>query len=146
MTTLTEIKALWKADAVINELDLSKESLRSPMLHSKYLDLLVDAKRKLSSKRRDLIRMQQFKIKYWNGHCTKDELVALDLPQYQFTKPLKGELDDKLSADDDCIQILEHIEELEVIVFTLESIMKAINSRGWDIKNSIEWNKFQAGG
>lgn len=146
MYNLEQLKEAWKVDVKISELDLSRESLKVPSLHSKYLDLLVDAKRKLSRKRHDLARMHQFKQKYWAGLLTKEELKEYDLPQYQYSKPLKGEVDAKLAGDDDCIAIQEEIEEIELQVFFLESVMKSVHSRSFDIKNSIEFSKFQAGG
>lgn len=145
MPTLSEIKADWSKDSKINDLDLSREALRGPSLHSKYLDLLVDAKRQTAKHRHDLAKMQALKVRYWNGLLSKAELEQYGLPQYQYAKPMKAEIDSKLAADDDCIDIQEKIDELEIIIYTLESIMKSIASRGWDIRNAIEWNKFQAG-
>lgn len=142
---LDSLKDEWKKDTVINQLDLSRESLKTPHVHSKYVDLLVDAKRKVSRKRHDLARMQQFKTRYFNGLLTKEELKEYDLPQYQYSKPLKSEMQNMLDADEDCIKIKEEIEECELIVFFLENVMKSIYSRSFDIKNSIEFSKFQAG-
>lgn len=142
---IEELKKEWQIDTKINELDLSRESLKTPHVHSKYVDMLVDAKRKVSRKRHDLARMQQFKTRYFSGLLTKDELVEYDLPQYQFTRPLKGEMQNMLDADEDCIKIKEEIEECELIVFFLENVMKSIYSRSFDIKNSIDFSKFQAG-
>lgn len=143
--SLDEIKAEWKKDTVINEHDLSRESLKSPHIHSKYIDMLVDAKRKVSRKKHDLARMQQFKTRYFSGLLTKDELIEYNLPQYQYSKPLKSDMAGVLDADEDCIKIKEEIEECELIVFFLDNVMKSIYSRSFDIKNSIEFSKFQAG-
>ena len=145
MNTLEEFKAEWKKDTVINQLDLSRESLKSASIHSKYIDLLVDSKRRVSRKGHDLARMHQFKKKYWAGHLTKEELIEYGLPQYQLTAPLKSQTDSMLEADEDCIKIKEEVEELELIVFFLENVMKSIYSRSFDIKNSIDFSRFQAG-
>lgn len=142
---LEELKQSWKSDTKINELDLSRESLKTPHLHSKYLDLLIDAKRRTSKTRHDLARMQQFKGRYYRGELSKDELKEYGLPQYQFNAPLKSQMESVLDADEDCIKIKENIEELETMVYMLEAIMKSIYSRSFDIKNSIEFTKFQAG-
>jgi len=142
---LEELQQEWKIDTKINELDLSRESLKTPHLHSKYIDHLVGAKRRLSRAKHDLARMAAFKVKYWSGHLTKEELIEYELPQYQYTKPLKSEVEGKLLADEDYIKILDNIEGLEIMIGFLESVMKSIFARSFDIKNSIEWGKFQAG-
>lgn len=139
------LKAEWKDDTKINQLDLSRESLKTPHIHSKYIDLLVDAKRKVSRKNHDLARMHQFKKRYWAGQLSKEELIDYGLPQYQLNAPLKSQVDSMLDADEDCIKIKEEIEECELIVFFLENVMKSIYSRSFDIKNSIDFSKFQAG-
>lgn len=142
---LDEIQQNWKKDCSINELDLSRESLKIPHLHSKYIDLLVGAKRQVSRAGHDLARMQHVKSKYYKGELTKAELEGYELIPYQFNKPLKSEMEAILDADEDCIKIKENIEGLGIMIYFLESVMKSIQSRSFDIKNSIEWGKFQAG-
>lgn len=143
---IEELKKEWKRDAQINELDLSREALKVPQLHSKYIDLFTDAKRKFTRKKHDLARMQQFKARYYRGELTKAELVEYNLAQYQLNKVLNSQMEAVLAADEDCIKIAEEIEELEIIVFFLEGVMRSIYSRSFDIKNSIAFSVFQAGG
>ena len=143
--TLSELQKEWKIDCKINELDLTREALRVPHLHSKYIDHLITAKRQMSSLKHDLSRIYNFKKRYWDGLLTKEELEEYRLPQYQFAKPLKSELDTKLAADEDCIKILKRIEEIEIMTGFLESVVKSIFSRSFDIKNAIDFARFQAG-
>jgi uncharacterized protein (DUF39 family) len=44
------------------------------------------------------------------------------------------------------ISIDAKISMLEVKVLTLEEIMKSINSRGYQIKNAIDWRRLTLGG
>ena len=37
---LTELQDTWEADCKINELNLGQESIKTPNLHAKYLNLL----------------------------------------------------------------------------------------------------------
>lgn len=143
--TLDQLKNEWKTDTKIDQHDLSRESLNGAKLHSKYLDLLIECKREAKRHTHDLARMYQFKQRYWSGLFTKEELKEFNLPQYQFAKPLKAEMDSKLAADEDCISIQESIDECELKIFFLESVMKSVHSRSFDIKNSIDFARFQAG-
>ena len=36
-------------------------------------------------------------------------------------------------------------EYFKTVIYTLEQILRSINSRTWDIKSAIEWNKFTNG-
>jgi len=65
--------------------------------------------------------------------------------QYLGAKPLKNEMDEQLDGDFDLIKKKDRIVYWETIVDTLERILRSIGSRGWDIKNAIEWHKFTNG-
>jgi hypothetical protein len=34
---------------------------------------------------------------------------------------------------------------LETVVDYIKGVIKSVDNRGWDIKNAIEWRKFEAG-
>ena len=50
-----------------------------------------------------------------------------------------------LEADDDIIQQTDKVEYIRTVTDFLERVLRSISSRGWDIKNSIEWTKFTNG-
>jgi hypothetical protein len=54
-------------------------------------------------------------------------------------------MDEFLQTDDDLITSQDKLEYLKTVLLQLESILKSLNSRTWDIKNSIEWTKFTNG-
>jgi N6-adenosine-specific RNA methylase IME4 len=54
-------------------------------------------------------------------------------------------MDEFLSNDSDMIDLQDKIEYFKVVTQHLEQILRSLNSRTWDIKNSIEWTKFTNG-
>ena len=56
--------------------------------------------------------------------------------------------DDEVLLDGDELlgKIAIKIEYVETHIYFLESVMNGIKSRGWDIKNAIEYKRFLAGG
>jgi hypothetical protein len=48
-------------------------------------------------------------------------------------------------VDADLIIQQDKIEYLKTVMYQLEQIIRSLNSRTWDIKNSIEWTKFTNG-
>ena len=54
-------------------------------------------------------------------------------------------MDEFMATDEDLIQSQDKLEYLKTVLLQLESILKSLHSRTWDIKNSIEWTKFTNG-
>ena len=54
-------------------------------------------------------------------------------------------MEEHLQGDFDLIKKQDRISYYETVVSFLESVLRSIHSRGWDIKNAIEWHKFTNG-
>ena len=142
---LSEIQEEWKVDSKINELELGREAVKVATLHSKYLTLLSNIKLQLRKAESDYNNMRRVKYKYYRGELSRDELEKLNLEQYLGNKPLKNEMDEFMLCDEDLNLLTDKIEYYKTVVFTLEQILRSLNSRTWDIKLAIEWNKFTNG-
>ena len=142
---LSEIQEEWKVDSKINELELGREAVKVATLHSKYPTLLSNIKLQLRKAESDYNNMRRVKYKYYRGELSRDELEKLNLEQYLGNKPLKNEMDEFMLCDEDLNLLTDKIEYYKTVVFTLEQILRSLNSRTWDIKSAIEWNKFTNG-
>jgi len=76
---------------------------------------------------------------------TQAELLDEEWTQWQGNKPLKNEMDEYLQVDTNLISLQDKIEYFKTILYHLEQIIRSLNSRTWDIKNSIEWQRFTNG-
>ena len=76
---------------------------------------------------------------------TRDELESEGWTQFQGNKPLKNEMDEILNTDSELIGLQDKVEYFKTVLNQLEQIVRSINSRTWDVKNSIEWHKFTNG-
>lgn len=142
---LSEVQEQWAKDAIIDRTNLGFESIQNPILHSKYLTKLSNVKLLVRKAESDYLVMRKAKYRYFKGEMTREELAERGWRQYQGRAPLKSEMDEYLTTDDDMIKLTDKHEYLKTVQFTLEQIMKAIGSRGWEIKAAIEWEKMQAG-
>lgn len=140
------IKSEWKQDCVISETKILEDVARTPLLHSKYVNILADVR--LAHKRIDnqLTRLKRAKIKYYKGEMTKEDLMARGWHQYQGIKVLKSDMDKTLSMEDDIIELETNVHYLEVAVKLLESIIKEISNRSYLLKLYVEHNKMLNGG
>tara|TARA_R100001480_G_scaffold7097_2_gene14562 strand:+ start:413 stop:853 length:441 start_codon:yes stop_codon:yes gene_type:complete len=142
---LSDIQEQWKNDSKINQLELGDEAVKTPNLHAKYLTVLSNIKLQLRKAESDYNNMRRLKYRYYRGELSSSDLEKLNLPQYMGNKPLKNEMDEFLTCDSDLNTLTDKIEYYKTVVFTLEQILRSINSRTWDIKSAIEWNKFTNG-
>ena len=142
---LSEIQDEWIKDSSIDELNLGRESTRVPVLHSKYLVQLSKVKLLQRKAESDYYSTRRLKYRYYRGEMTKEELTVLEWTQFQGNKPLKNEMDEFLQCDADLIILQDKVEYFKTVIFTLEQILRSINSRTWDIKTAVEYMKFTNG-
>ena len=142
---LSDLQESWAEDCKIDELNLGRESARTPNLHAKYLNYLTSSKLNLRKAESDYFNTRRLKYRYYRGELTSAERAEYEWDQWQGNKPLKNEMDEFLSCDKDLITLEDKVEYFKTVLYQLEQIIRSLNSRTWDIKNCIEWNKFTSG-
>ena len=141
---LEEIQELWNRDREIDIAELAIESVRIPQLHDKYLKIYIDERIKLKSLEFELSKMGRLKNDYYSGRMAKEDLEKLGWEPF-LGKILKGEMHSYLEADEDVFRIKTKIVMMEEKINYLDSIVKMINNRGFQIKSAIDWIKFKSG-
>jgi hypothetical protein len=142
---LSDLQDSWSEDCKINEMELGKESARTPNLHAKYLNYLSSTRINLRKAESDYYNIRRLKYRYYRGELTQAELEENNWEQYQGNKPLKNEMDEFLICDAELLKLQDKVEYFKTVLYQLEQIIRSLNSRTWDIKNCIEWNKFTNG-
>lgn len=143
---LKELKELWETDCSIDDNHLGEEATKTPKLHSKYINILIDTKQLLVKTKADFDTIKRLKARYYKGELTREELTEYGWEQYQYAKPLKTELEEILAADEDVIRQSAKVEYLQIMIYFLESVMTQIKSRDFQLKNGIQWRVFISGG
>ena len=136
-----EITEMWIKDAKIDDVELDIESLKVPTLHAKYLRILYQEKLKLKSyliKKKTLSRVLG---EYYRGDLNSPEDLREIQREPWSRTVLKQDLGSYVDSDKDMIKLLTKISYQEEVVSLLEDIIKNINNRGFQIKNSIDWRK-----
>jgi len=136
------IQKMWEEDSKIDPDNLHTESLKIPSLHAKYFDLYnnIILLRKRAEQQKRNIRHERYE--YYSGKS--DPEIYVDNP---FPKKIrdKDTLQKYLDADEKLSQISLKIDYYETMLNYLESILKVIQNRTYQIKNAIEFIRFQAG-
>jgi hypothetical protein len=143
METIENILKMWESDAVIDQTEPSKELIKIPTLHSKYLGFLT--KHKIASKKAhfDYLRMRKIKWEYFTGKLSQEELKEYGWEPFQFA--LKSDISTYLEADKDLIKLLEKKVYHDETVSVIESIMNELKQRTWQLRDFISWEKFVGG-
>ena len=145
---IEDIQKQWEQDCQINPSALDEASLDSARLHSKYLDLFNSARLTLKRKEAKLDSLKHEKWMYYSGKMTKvqmDELGWAYDPWAGGVKPMKSELNQYIDSDKDVQNSKLAVEYYKVLTSTLEEILNHIRWRSSNIRNIIDWRKFQAG-
>ena len=141
---LEEIQELWNRDREIDISELATESIRIPQIHEKYLKIYVDEKIKLRKLQLNLAKISKMKSDYYSGRMSQEELDRLEWQPF-LVKVLKGEVNSYVESDDDIIKLKETIALMEEKINYIDSVIRMINNRGFQIKSAIDWIKYKDG-
>jgi len=141
---LEEIQDFWNADREIDITELATESVRIPQIHDKYLKIYIDERIRLKGLQFELTKLVRLKTDYYAGKLTQEELEKLGWEQF-LERLLKNEISTYIEADDDIIKLKKNIVLLEEKIHYLDSIIKMISNRGFQIKSAIDWIKYKNG-
>ena len=139
---LEAIQEMWEKDAKIDRDNLHEESLNIPSLHAKYFELYNTTflLRKKAEQQRKNIRHERYE--YFSGKAD---------PEVYEKDPFGKKIRDKdtmqkyLDADDKLSNVSLKIDYYDTILVYLESILKVVQNRTYQIKNAIEFMRFNSG-
>jgi len=139
-----EIQKLWTSDCPIDETELAQESVKIPQLHNKYLIFYSNEKLRLKTQRFEHSKLVKLKKEYYGGKMSQEELEAIDWEPFQH-KLLKADVEQYVDADENVIESKKILALQEEKVDYLEAIVKGLSTRGYLIKNAIDWKRFTEG-
>ena len=138
---LDELKLQVSQDLKVDDEHLDTESLKNQEIKAKYLEYKSKFELLLFKAKGDYKRLYREKWEYYGGKA--DAKIYASKPFD--LKVLKTDLSVYISADEEIIDAENKIGYLETVVDYIKGVIKSIDNRGWDIKNAIEWKKFEAG-
>lgn len=130
-----DIMEMAKNDLKLDDSRLDEESTRTTDLVIKYVRILRDEGLLLRKKDIDLKRLYKSKWEYYSGKSERPypaKIVKSDVPMF-------------IEADEEYGNAKLAYEMQKSKVETIESIIKSINSRNFQIRDIIEYKKFSSG-
>ena len=141
---LEDIFAFWEQDSNINRDELDRESLNTAKLHHKYHKIYTNERLMLRKYEMDLKQLRLEKFEFYTQGPTKETMdKGWKLPP--IGKILKADAGTYVDADPDVVALTLKVGVQHEKIELLESIIKSIMNRGFQIKNAIDWIRFQSG-
>lgn len=138
---LDEIQLLWEKDSIIDPDNLHEESIKIPSLHAKYYKFYNNI---LLLKRMEENKYKILRKEKWMYYSGKSDPGVYKENPFDH-KVLKPDIDKYMDADSEIIKSMSKIDYYQTMLSYLESILKTILNRTYQIKNSIEFTKFISG-
>jgi hypothetical protein len=141
---IDQIKAFAEIDTVIDVNHLDDEASKIPQIHNKYLCILMDEKLVLESLDSKYKILKRDKWLYYSGKLSAEELKQKGWEPFDLNI-LKQDIDRFIDSDIDIINLGNKIFLQKEKINYVESVIKIISNKIWNIRSSIEWIKFSQG-
>jgi hypothetical protein len=141
---IEEIFEHWKEDSQIDKTELADESLKIAKLHHKYYQILIGERLLLRKYENEMKKIKLDKYEFFSqGPSEETQQKGWKLPAKGLI--LKTDIPMYIEADEDIIKLSLKIGVQQEKIDFLESIIKTIINRGYNIKSAIEFIKFTNG-
>ena len=139
--TLEELQQLVDKDFKLDDTELDTESVKIPLLHNKYLQHFNKFSLLLKKAEQDHKSLTREKWEYYTGKAPQQ--VYAEKPFN--LKILRTDIDKYMESDDELVKLKSKVEYIQTVIDFLDSTIKQISNRGFQIKNAIDWRKFTSG-
>ena len=143
MSKLDDLLAMWAKDSDLDRTEPGKALLDIPKLHSKYLNILSNHRLLVREAEFKYNRMKKIKWEYYTGKLDDDDLKKYGWEPFPFV--LKSDINTYFDADEDLNRLVAQKMLHEEIVEVCNSILKELNSRTYQLRSFIDWEKFIQG-
>jgi len=141
---IEEIHELWTADSEIDKTALDDESLKISKLHNKYYNIYINEKLILRKFEHEFKKLKLDKYEFYTqGPNEESNTKGWKLPAKGMI--LKADIPMYMEADNDIVNMSLKIGFQQEKIEYLESIIKVIINRNFNIKAAIDFIKFTNG-
>lgn len=141
---LDDILTMWDEDSTVDKQNLSDEALKISKLHHKYYRIFINERLTLRKYEAELKVLKKDKFEFYTqGPTEETHKLGWQLPP--MGKILRSDAGMYVDTDQDIINLTLKIGIQHEKVDFLESILKSLVNRGFNIKAAIEFEKFKVG-
>ena len=139
---LEQLQVRWTEDSKIDTDKYGEESIKIPQLHMRYMEFYNTIALMKKDRESEMRSLWKEKWIYYKGKAPAK--IYKNTP-FDFKLTTKEEINMFIDADEDVRKLQYKIDYIEQVIFFLDGVLKQITSRNYQIKNAIEWERFQSG-
>ena len=139
-----ELFEAWEQDSVFERDLITEESIKVPQLHSKWMKMLSTERMRLKSVQFQYKEMYRIKHEYYRGDLDIEDVQAYGWEPMHL-KILRSDIQMYLDADSQLGEMQQKVDIAQEKIKFIEGVIQQINTRGFQIKNVIDWEKFKSG-
>jgi len=143
MKQIDDLLEMWRQDCDIDKTEPDRELLNIPKYHSKYLDILSRHRMLAKEAEFKYNKMKKVKWEYYTGKLDDEQLERYGWEPFPFV--LKSEITTYLDSDDDLNKYIAQKAVHDEVVELCHNILKELNSRTYQLRDFISWQKFIQG-
>jgi hypothetical protein len=143
---IDEILNEWSNDCIVDETNLSVASTNIPILHAKYITMYTNSRlrrTRLNEKKKEAKRIL---TEYYSGDLNNPYDLQMINREPFSKKLLNQQIQTYVDGDKEMIDMNLKVGYQEEVIKLLEDIVKSIHTRGFVIKNSLDYQRFMNGG
>jgi len=143
MKQLEDLLEEWRKDSEIDRTEPGKALLDIPKLHSKYLNILSQHRLYAKQAQFKYNKMKKLKWEYYTGKLDEDDLEKYGWEPFPYV--LKSDISTYLDGDEDLNKCLASKAMHDEIVDICTAVLKELNSRTFQLRDFISWERFIQG-
>lgn len=143
--TVEQLHDMWSEDSVIDKTEPGLELLKIPKLQSKYLKIMSYHNLRSKKYSSDYNKLRRTMYEYYDGDLNNPEDLKEHNLEPWLKKGIKSNIQFYLDSDPRLNELLLKKAVQDEIVDACKSIIKELNSRTYQIRSFIDWEKFTSG-
>lgn len=140
--TLDELHNEWERDSDVDKTEIGDELIKIPRLHAKYLRILSYHNSQSKELGISFIKAKKIRYEYYQGDLNNPD----DLAKYGFEpmvkRILKSDIPLYIESDPTLLLISRKKIIHDEIISATTAILKELNSRTFQLKTYVEYEKF----
>ena len=139
---LETLQDKWKEDCQIDTDQYGNASIIIPQLHQRWMEFYNTFSLMKKDRESEMRMLVRDKWVYYKG---KASTTIYKTAPFDLKLTTNDEIKMFIAADDDIRKLQLKIDYIEQTIFFLDGILRQINGRSYQIKNAVEWERFQSG-
>ncbi|MCK9369339.1 recombination mediator protein UvsY [Candidatus Dojkabacteria bacterium] len=140
---LDDLLIMWQQDSEIDRTEPGKALLDIPKLHSKYVNILSNHRLMSKNAEFEHNKMKRLKWEYYTGKLDDEALKLRGWEPFPYI--IKAELPTYFESDSDLRRTMAIKVLHDEIVDVCNAILKELNSRTFQLRDFIAWERFIQG-